>query len=192
MTILTDKEKEELLLLARSAIVAQLDKKAEVQRPEKPSPAFTQKQGCFVTLNKNRALRGCIGTIEPVDSLMEGIERNAQNSAFRDPRFPPLSKEEIEDVNIEISVLTPPEILEYRDPEDLLDKLMPGVHGVILSNGWNQSTFLPQVWEQLPEPVMFLEHLCRKGGMKKDCWKDKETVVKVYQVEHFSEQGETT
>ena len=146
-----------------------------------------EKQGCFVTLHKGGNLRGCIGTIEPVRSLLENVEENAVNAAFQDPRFPPLKPEELDQVEIEISVLTRPEKLEFSDYNDLISKLKSGVHGVILSKGWHRSTFLPQVWDQLPDPVTFLEHLCRKGGMAADCWKEGDIQVEVYEVEHFSE-----
>ena len=151
------------------------------------STRLNAQRASFVTLNHGAVLRGCIGTIEPVKPLITGIEDNALNAAFRDPRFPRLKKEELPDVDLEISVLTVPKILEWKDGDDLKKKLRPNVHGVILSQGWNSSTFLPQVWEQLPDKQLFLEHLCQKGGMKKNCWTDKNTVVKIYEAEYFSE-----
>ncbi|MDM8549396.1 AmmeMemoRadiSam system protein A [Desulfobacterales bacterium HSG2] len=187
MSTLTDEDKIALLKLARSVIRAELIKDSPVERPEKISPAMEEKRGCFVTLHKRGALRGCIGTIEPVKSLISGVEDNALNAAFRDPRFPSLKADELALIDVEISVLTVPRVLEWEDGEDLKRKLIPGVHGVILSNGWQGSTFLPQVWDQLPDKQLFLEHLCQKGGMKKDCWTDRETVVKVYEAEYFSE-----
>jgi len=132
-------------------------------------------------------LRGCIGTIEPIQPLTDGVVDNALNAAFRDPRFPPLSPEEYDDVDVEVSLLTVPEILEFHDSNDLLDKLQPGVHGVILSKGWHRATFLPQVWDQLPDKITFIEHLCQKAGMGNDCWKDSGVEVRVYTAEHFSE-----
>jgi AmmeMemoRadiSam system protein A len=146
-----------------------------------------ENRGCFVTLHKKKALRGCIGTIEPVKPLVESVEENAINSAFKDPRFPPLSADELDVVDIEISVLTVPEELAFKDPDELLKKLQPGVHGVILSSGWHKSTFLPQVWKQLPEVDKFLSHLCMKAGMNEDCWKKKDIRVQTYQAEYFSE-----
>jgi AmmeMemoRadiSam system protein A len=187
MTTLTDKDKKSLLKLARSAIASDLNTGTPLEMPDHPSPAVKEKRGCFVTLHKRGVLRGCIGIIEPMKPLMKGVEENAVNAAFRDPRFPPLQIDEFNDVDIEISVLTSPEPLDFKNPEDLKQKLKPGVHGVILSKGWHRSTFLPQVWEQLPDPEDFLSHLCQKAGMKKDCWRDKNIEVKVYQVEYFSE-----
>jgi len=188
MSALTEEDKRNLLKLARSVILSKLTKdSAQIERPDKISPAMREKRGCFVTLHKKGALRGCIGTIEPVKSLISCVEDNAVSSAFNDPRFPPLSKDEFAYLDIEISVLTVPKPLEYEDSEDLKKKLKPGVHGVILSNGWHRSTFLPQVWKQLPDTELFLEHLCQKGRLKRTCWKDKDTTIEVYEVEYFSE-----
>lgn len=186
MSNFTDGEKNNLLKLARSVIASKL-LGAQIERPEQTTAEMNEKRGCFVTLHKKGALRGCIGTIEPVRSLIENIEENAASSAFNDPRFPSLTKEELEEVDLEISVLTAPEPLEYTDEQDLLNKLEPGVHGVIISKGWKRSTFLPQVWKQLPNKIDFLENLCRKGMMESGCWKDKDTEIKVYKVEYFSE-----
>jgi AmmeMemoRadiSam system protein A len=189
MSNLTNQDKTALLKLARSVVTAKLVRGSVIKKPETVSPAMSEKRGCFVTLHKNGDLRGCIGTIECVNSLISCIEENAVNAAFHDPRFSPLKKEELADIDIEISVLTKPETLVFQDAQDLKKKLRPGKHGVILSKGWNRATFLPQVWEQLPETEIFLEHLCRKGGMNKDCWKDKDTVIKVYEAEYFSERN---
>jgi AmmeMemoRadiSam system protein A len=199
MTIqtLSDDDRNSLLKLARSVIAAELIGGAEVIRPARPSAALQEKCGCFVTLHKNKALRGCIGTIEAARSLLASVEDNARNSAFRDPRFPPLEADELPAVDIEISVLSVPMALEYDDAEDLLKKLQPGVHGVIISRAWHSATFLPQVWDQLPDTKSFLEHLCIKAGLEKNSWKAGDLTVKVYTVEYFSEypdrgyQGET-
>lgn len=187
MADLTDAEKTALLTLARSVIAAKLNPKESVVRPDPLTSTLTEKRGCFVTLHINKALRGCIGTIEPVRPLVEGVEENAVNSAFRDPRFPALNPLELPKIHIEISVLTKPEPLTFSGPEDLKAKLKPGVHGVILSKGWRQSTFLPQVWDQLPETEIFLGHLCQKAGMGPDCWKDPDITVKTYEAMYFSE-----
>lgn len=187
MSDITDRDRNALLALARSAIEAELLDGKFPLRPKDPSPALMEKRGCFVTLHKKGDLRGCIGCIEPETSLVKGIEENALNAAFRDPRFPPLSAEELPEIEIEVSVLTPPKPLSFTDGEDLKAQLIPGIHGVILSRGWQRSTFLPQVWKQLPQKESFLGHLCRKAGMERDCWKDENTTIKVYQAEHFSE-----
>jgi AmmeMemoRadiSam system protein A len=181
-------EKLGLLKLARSAISAELIDRTEVLRPETRSSALLEKRGCFVTLHKRGQLRGCIGCIEPVSSLLTCVEEHARSAAFRDPRFPPVTVEELEDIDIEISVLTVPRDLTFQDGEELKEQLEPHVHGVILSRGFRKSTFLPQVWKQLPGKEEFLQHLCIKGGMAADAWKDPETNVQVYRAEAFGEK----
>lgn len=187
MSDFTDQDRRVLLKLARSVIASELVKGAKAERPKEISPATAEKRGCFVTLHKKGALRGCIGTIEPIKPLISCVEDNALNAAFGDPRFSRLTESELSEVDIEISVLTVPQFLDYKDPDDLKAKLKPGIHGVILSKGWHSATFLPQVWEQLPDKEAFLAHLCQKAGMSATCWKDKELVVKTYEAEYFSE-----
>ncbi|MBW1895808.1 MAG: AmmeMemoRadiSam system protein A, partial [Deltaproteobacteria bacterium] len=177
-----------LLRLARSAIEAKLTEGAEVQRPDMVSPTLKELRGCFVTIHKQGQLRGCIGTIEPSYPLIEGVEKNAQNAAFRDQRFKPLRAEELKEIDIEVSVLTVPEALAFTDGEDLKGKLVPNVDGVILSRGGHRSTFLPQVWAQLPDKEQFLQRLCIKGGMSAQAWQNPETKVQVYQAEVFGEK----
>jgi AmmeMemoRadiSam system protein A len=185
---LSTRDKEALLRLARSAIRAKLVEGATVERPELSSPAMLEDRGCFVTLHKDGQLRGCIGSIEPVSSLVECVEENAKNAAFRDPRFPALKKEELSGIDVEVSVLTVPQPLVFDNGEDLKSQLEPLVHGVILSRGSRRSTFLPQVWKQLPDKEAFLEHLCLKGGMPSKAWQDADTEVKVYKAEVFGEK----
>jgi AmmeMemoRadiSam system protein A len=187
MTTITDEDRSALLKLARSSIEAKLIKEVKVIRPEKKTSALEENRGCFVTLHKNGALRGCIGTIEAIKPLVNSVEENALNAAFRDPRFASLEEEELKYINIEISVLTVPQELSFKDKDDLKRKIKKGVHGIILSSGWHKATFLPQVWEQLPDVENFLEHLCIKAGIKKDCWKNRTTRVQTYETEFFSE-----
>ena len=188
MSDLTDIDRNFLLVLARTTIEAKLRSQDSVDKPEETSSALQEKRGCFVTLHKRGVLRGCIGTIEPQKSLLEGVEENAINAAFGDPRFPAMTEDELEDIEIEVSVLTMPRVLEYTDADDLKAKLRPGIHGVILSRGWQRSTFLPQVWDQLPNVEDFLGNLCRKAGMERTCWMDSDIQVRVYEAEYFSEQ----
>jgi AmmeMemoRadiSam system protein A len=185
MAALSRTEKARLLHLARSAIVTWLDTGASPPLPADLAPIMLQKRGCFVTLHKHGALRGCIGTLEPVKALGACVVENAINAAFRDPRFTPLESSELPAVEIEISVLTPPRKLHFQDPEGLKKQLEPGKHGVILSQEGARATFLPQVWQQLPDVEAFLTHLCQKGGMPGACWKDPNTRVSVYEVEYF-------
>ena len=188
MSDLTDADRNILLVLARTAIEARLRGEDSANRPEEKSAPLQEKRGCFVTLHKRGMLRGCIGTIEPKTSLIECIEENAINAAFEDPRFPSMTEEELKEIEIEVSVLTQPVILEYTDEDDLKAQLRPGVHGVILSRGWQRATFLPQVWEQLPEVENFLGQLCSKAGMERRCWTDAKTEIRVYEAEYFSEK----
>jgi uncharacterized protein len=153
--------------------------------PADPPSVTKELRGCFVTLTKKGNLRGCIGYIEGIKPLYQAVIDNAKNAALEDPRFPEVKPGELGDITVEVSVLTKPEPLPYKDPQDLLDKLAPGEDGIILSKGYHQSTFLPQVWEQLPNKVEFLEHLSMKGGMPPDGWKTAE--VKRYRAIHFQE-----
>ena len=184
---LSTQDRAALLKLARSVIEARLVKRAKVVRPRQVSSVLKESRGCFVTLHKHGQLRGCIGTIEPIYSLLECVERNAQSAAFDDPRFPPLKAGELKEIDIETSVLSVPEAVSFADGEDLKRKLEPNVHGVILSLGARRSTFLPQVWKLIPDKEQFLEHLCLKGGMSPKAWEDPETTVEVYQAEVFGE-----
>ena len=184
---LSDQDRESLLRLARTAIEGRLLEGAKVKRPSHVSSVLNELRGCFVTLHKRGQLRGCIGTIEPTCALLECVEKNAKNAAFGDPRFPSLTADELEKIDIEISVLSVPEALGFNDGEDLKRKLKPNVHGVILSRGMHRSTFLPQVWKQLPDKEEFLEHLCLKGGMSAKAWQDPTTKVEVYEAEVFGE-----
>ncbi len=183
----TARDETYLLRLARSTIENALEKRPVVERPASLSPVVDQKRGCFVTLHKAGNLRGCIGTIEPVKPLILAVEENAVNAAFRDPRFPPVTLSELPDIHIEVSVLTVPRPLPFDDPGELKQRLVPKTHGVILTQGWRSATFLPQVWDQLPDTEMFLSHLCRKAGLGADCWKGKGIEVKTYEAYYFAE-----
>ncbi len=136
-------------------------------------PALKEKRAVFVTINKRGGLRGCIGSLVAYQSLLEDLIQNAKSAAFKDPRFPPLSKEEFEsgELEIEISILTPSYELEYKDIEDLKSKIKPNIHGVILSIKGYRATFLPQVWEQLLTFDGFFANLCQKAGLSGDCLK---------------------
>jgi AmmeMemoRadiSam system protein A len=185
---LTQGEGRCLLSVARGTIEQRLfERKGQDLPDSEMSPIFTEKRGTFVTLTKDGSLRGCIGHITPQESVLEGIRANAINAAFRDPRFRPLSKKEWPKIKIEISILTDPRPLEYTDSNDLLGKLRPGVDGVIIKKGYHQATFLPQVWEQLPNQSEFLTHLCVKAGMDGDAWKKETLQVSTYQVQAFEE-----
>jgi len=174
-----------LLKLARQNLEAAVNGRPPVVPSD--TPAVTKEfRGCFVTLTKNGRLRGCIGYLEGRVPLYEAVIENAKNAALKDPRFPHVGPAELADIKVEVSVLTKPVALDYKDPQDLLAKLVPGEDGIILSKGHLQSTFLPQVWEELPDKIDFLEHLSVKGGMPPDGWKTAD--VKRYRAIHFQEQ----
>jgi len=183
-----------LLAMARHAIAAELgetdlmDNKLSLA-PDIQADLLGKKMGVFVTLHHRGELRGCIGTLEPVVSLAKGVVENARHAAFHDPRFPALTPKEFLEIALEISVLTPPRSMNYAGPEDLKKKLKPGMHGVILEKHGAKATFLPQVWDQLPEPDLFLEHLCRKAGLSPHAWKESDIVIKTYTAHCFKEKG---
>jgi AmmeMemoRadiSam system protein A len=180
----TEDTKRYLLRLARRSLDASV-RNLPIEPPQQIPPEIAVHRGCFVTLTCGSALRGCIGYIEPVKPLYQAVIENAGNAALNDPRFSPVKPHELDNITIEISVLTKPGPLPYTDANDLLRKLTPHRDGVILSKGSHRSTYLPQVWEQLPDKKEFLEQLSVKGGMARDGWKTAE--VKTYQAQHFSE-----
>lgn len=181
------KDKEFLLKLARETLKGYLKNGSKPGVEEdKLSSELKERKGCFVTLEKNHQLRGCIGHILPQEPLYKCVMDNAINAALHDPRFTPVKYDELKDVEIEISVLSIPKKLNYSSPEDLLSKLTPEKDGVILKSGWREATYLPQVWEQIPEKEIFLSSLCRKGGMSSDCWK-KGIEVYTYHARVFRE-----
>ncbi len=148
---------------------------------------FQKHCGTFVTLKIDGKLRGCIGSLTSNETVLAGIRRNALNAAFHDPRFAALSKAELSRTEIEVSILTEPQPLAYRNGPDLIRKLRPHVDGVIIRKGHASATFLPQVWEQIPEPGDFLSHLCLKAGLSAETWQDSELEVLTYQVQYFEE-----
>jgi len=185
---LTKEQQKSLLKLARNVIGVELGLEAKnLTKNNFSDPIFNEKRGVFVTLEINKNLRGCIGNIEPVYSLIEGVERNAYEAAFGDPRFNSLEKDEFPLITIEISILTVPEKLSYDSSEDLLKKLIPNKHGVVLQQGMYKATYLPQVWESLSNKEEFLSSLCMKAGLDPDDWKDPETEILIYEVEKFIE-----
>jgi AmmeMemoRadiSam system protein A/AmmeMemoRadiSam system protein B len=186
---LNEEQGQILVKLARQTIEERLGKRSiKVDPDSMRDPVFKEKRGTFVTLTINKQLRGCIGNLDSTNSIVDGIERNAINAAFRDPRFPALEADELDRVDIEVSILTEPQPLEYRDSKDLLSKLRVNVDGVILRKGSASATFLPQVWEQLPQPEKFLSHLCSKAGLPADTWRKGNLDILTYQVQCFEEE----
>jgi AmmeMemoRadiSam system protein A len=158
---------EALLTLARNAIGERFG------LPPKPCgalPALEERGATFVTLTQAGALRGCIGSLEAQRSLADDVQHNALAAAFRDPRFPPLAPDEFERTRVEVSLLTPAEPIAFESEADLLAKLRPGEDGLILEWGHHRATFLPQVWEHLPDRRQFFMELRRKAGLPLDFW----------------------
>jgi AmmeMemoRadiSam system protein A len=192
-TRFTKKQGQLLVKLARNAILNELagnatDAKADTSTLALQDERFQTHCGTFVTLKIRGQLRGCIGNLTPEGSVLEGVKRNAVNAAFHDPRFSSISAAELDRTQIEVSILTEPIPLAYRDSQDLIQKLRVNVDGVIIRKGHASATFLPQVWEQLPRPENFLSHLCMKAGLPADAWKDSKLEVLTYQVQYFEEK----
>lgn len=173
---------EFLLRVARAAIAEKLAPHYFGRRTTGPTghsaagtsndiPGWAAEPGAaFVTLTVDGRLRGCIGSLEAHRPLVDDVRDNARAAAFRDPRFPPLSRDEFDKVRIEVSVLSPPAALPVADRDDARARLRPGIDGVVLRAQGRRATFLPQVWEQLPDPDMFLSHLLRKAGLSDYYW----------------------
>jgi AmmeMemoRadiSam system protein A len=142
-----------------------------------------QNLASFVTLHKNGELRGCIGTLEAHQPLINDIAEHAYSAAFQDPRFPALQDNEYSQLDIAISVLGKPELMSFESEEDLLQQIRPNIDGLIIEHGYNRGTFLPSVWEQLPDKKEFLNHLKMKAGLPKDWW---DNAVKISRYETFS------
>ncbi len=175
-----------LTTLARGAIAARFGQ--ALQRPALPEWLY-QPGATFVTLTQGGQLRGCMGTLEAHRPLVEDVEQNALASAFGDPRFPPLEENELAHTRVEVSILSAPLPMHFTDEADALAQLRPGVDGLILEAGWHRATFLPQVWEQLPQPREFMAHLKRKAGLAPDYW-SKDVRLARYTVEKFKEENE--
>ena len=179
-------ERDAMLLpaIARLAIARTLGLPSE----EGSLPDALREHGAsFVTLHQHGRLRGCIGSLVPFRPLAEDVGANAMAAAFQDYRFPPVQSNEIKDIEIEISYLTQPEVLPYQNPEDLPKLLKPKIDGVVIRDGMRRATFLPQVWEKIPNPEEFLEELCMKMGAPPNLWRRKMLDVLTYQVEEFHE-----
>jgi len=188
---LTQKLGQALIALARNSISERIAKNFQADESQDnilEDKRLQAKSGTFVTLNKKGALRGCIGSLKSSETIIESVKRNALNAAFHDYRFDPLTPKELDQVEIEVSVLSEPEILKYEDGADLISKLKPGEDGVIIRHGAARATFLPQVWKQLSEPAEFLNHLCLKAGLAPDIWQTSKLEVLIYQVQYFEEK----
>jgi AmmeMemoRadiSam system protein A len=171
-----------LLRLARAAIGERLGQPA----PADAGHARQEPGATFVTLTQQGNLRGCIGSLEAHRPLAQDVRENALAAAFRDPRFSPLAVEEFEFTSIEVSLLTPALPLAFRDEADFMGQLRPGVDGIVFQYGRHRSTFLPQVWESLPEPAQFMQQLKRKAGLPPNFWHQEVTIAR-YEVTKWKE-----
>lgn len=190
---LSQEDRAILLKLARQAIDDAVCRGIVPDVDLNALPPTLREQGvAFVTLTKQGELRGCIGSLEANQPLALDVIDHAAAAAQSDYRFSPVVPEEIPELDIEISCLTPPVPLDYERPEDLLSLLRPGVDGVVIRDGPYRATFLPQVWEKIPDPEQFLSNLCRKMGANAALWRMKKLQVFIYQVEEFSEHRNQT
>ncbi|SRR6056297_766478 len=176
---LNDQQKKQLSALAEKALKAAVESRG-FALPDCPDENFKQKSGVFITLMKNNRVRGCIGQIEPILSLWRAVAENTQSAAIKDYRFPPVKPEELNNITIEISVLTEPKKVKY-------DQIKPG-EGVIIKNKQNQATYLPEVWKSFENKKQFFASLCQKAGLEFNCFKNKSTEFFTYKTIKFSEQ----
>jgi len=171
MSSYTSAEKQLLLNIAQDSINEGLTKKQPlIVRVLDYGENLRQKRACFVTLEKKGALRGCIGSLQAYRPLVEDIASNAFFAAFRDPRFSALTIEEYKEISIHISILGFPESMQFDSEADLVRQIRPGIDGLILTDGDHRGTFLPSVWEQLPNAKLFFMHLKNKAGLPSNYW----------------------
>jgi uncharacterized protein len=187
---LTLEEQQTLLRMARQAVEHGVRREKLPAIDEAGLSAPLRENGAsFVTLTIQGELRGCIGALEARQPLAQDVCEHAVAAALEDPRFPPVREDELSRIQIEVSRLTRPVLLEYKDAADLLSKLRPFMDGVILRDGFRRATFLPQVWEKIPDTAEFLNHLCLKIGMDANKWRTQHLDVFIYQVEEFHESS---
>lgn len=185
---LTVEEQMTLLRIARDALEHGVKhEKLSALDGASLTPHLREDGASFVTLTVRGQLRGCIGALEPYQPLAQDVREHTIAAALEDPRFPPVSERELNGIEIEVSRLTRPIPLEYKDADDLLSKLQPHVDGVILRDAFRRATFLPQVWEKISDPAEFLDNLCYKMGASPELWRRKHLDVLIYQVEEFRE-----
>ena len=183
---LNNTEKKYLLGLARETI-ENFIKSGEVTEPHTEDEKLKETRGAFVTLEKKGQLRGCIGHILPVSPLFLDVRDNAISAATEDPRFRQVVEEELDKIEIEISVLTSPEEIKTKSAKETLETIRQGIDGIIIEYKGRGATYLPQVWEQLPGKEEFLDSLCMKGGLSPGDWKQKGAKISRYQVQAFKE-----
>jgi len=180
-----------VIALAKAAILVALNQPEDfdLENALKTYPALKENGAVFVTINTepNEQLRGCIGSLEAYRPLYKDIISNAQSAALRDPRFTPLTLDELKHITLEVSILSEPKILEYTDIEDLKRKVVPLQDGIVLRYNGNHATYLPQVWEQLPKFDDFFSSLCLKANLTNNCLSDHPE-ISIYQVKEYKEK----
>jgi AmmeMemoRadiSam system protein A len=172
-----------LLVIARGTIAREL---GGTGSPAEDAPWLREQGATFVTLKQGERLRGCIGSLQARRPLIDDVKGNALAAAFRDPRFPPLTREELDRTRVEVSLLSPMEPMKFESEQDALAKLRPGIDGIVFEYGYHSSTYLPQVWEDLPEPAEFLATLKQKAGLPPDFW-DLDVKLARYTVSRWAE-----
>lgn len=188
--MITNQEGKFLVKLARTAIETYLKEKIIISVPEDTPNTLKEEMGAFVTLNSNGQLRGCIGYPEPIKPLVNAVIEVAISAAVQDPRFPPVSRGELDKITVEVSVLSKPEIIEVNKPAEYPEKIEVGVDGLIVESSFCRGLLLPQVpveWQWDVEE--FLSNTCMKAGLNADCWLDPEIKIYKFQSQIFEESG---
>ncbi len=181
-------EQKTLLEIARDALEKAVRDEPLPKLDLEALPAALKDHGAsFVTLTREGRLRGCIGTLDARQPLAVDVQEHAVAAALQDYRFPNVSLQELPELKIAVSALTPKTPLNYQSPDELIKKLRPDIDGVVLQDGYRKATFLPQVWEKVPQPEQFLSQLCLKMGAPADLWKQKPLKIHIYQVQEFHE-----
>ena len=183
-------ERRYLLALARLSVESVFSEgmAPELKRWEVPSQDIAEERACFVTINTDGDLRGCIGSLKAYRPLVEDVMDNAVSSAFRDQRFPPLRREELPLVSFSISVLGEASRLMASEPDELLAKLEQGRHGLIICKEKNMATYLPYVWRLFPTKADFLKNLCMKAGLEANEWLEPRKMdIFTYEAQEFAE-----
>ena len=187
-TFLSEIDKKKLLKIAREAITRVVrNEQLKRIKPQEHSQLLREPGASFVTLTIREELRGCIGTLEANQPLILDVQEHAVAAAMEDYRFPVVREKELQMINIEISRLTPVHLMDYSTPEDLVSKIRVNVDGILIKANGRRATFLPQVWEKVPDTEQFLSQLCMKMGAPSDLWRGKHVQIYTYQVEKFKE-----
>jgi AmmeMemoRadiSam system protein A len=186
----TEREQQALLRLGREAIQAAIHARTAPDLPQASlTPTLSTPAATFVTLNLAGKLRGCVGTLVVRDPLHRSVARNAIGAALRDTRFPPVTREELKDVKLHISILSSLVPVPSQSAAELLSRLTPGVDGVVLRQAGRTATYLPQVWQTFPDREAFLESLCRKAGVAASAWSGTDAEVLIYRVSEFGDEA---